>query len=117
MKLYGYKGCGTCKKANRWLAEHGIELEETPIRDSPPTLAELKRMLGYLDGDVKKLFNTSGQDYRALGLAEKLPKLSEAEALALLAKNGNLVKRPFLLTSRAGTVGFKPEVWAAIFER
>ena len=115
MKLYGYKGCGTCKKANKWLAEHGIELEEIPIRDRPPSLAELKKMLVYMEGDLKKLFNTSGGDYRALGISEKLPKLSEKQALELLASNGNLVKRPFVLTPKGGTVGFKPEVWAELF--
>lgn len=117
MKLYGYKGCGTCRKANKWLAEHGVELEELPIRETPPSLAELTRMLGYVGGEVKRLFNTSGQDYRALGIAEKLPKLSDAQALELLAKNGNLVKRPFLLTQDGGAVGFKPEVWSALLRR
>ncbi len=115
MKMYGYKGCGTCKKANKWLADNGVELAEIPIRETPPSLAELKRMLGYMGGDLKKLFNTSGGDYRTLGISEKLPKLSESEALSLLASNGNLVKRPFLLTKKGGTVGFKPEVWADLF--
>ena len=72
-------------------------------------------MLGYLDGDIKKLFNTSGVDYRAINLKEKLPKMSDAEALELLGRNGNLVKRPFVVSGDSGTVGFREEVWREMF--
>ncbi|MEI6358424.1 MAG: ArsC/Spx/MgsR family protein, partial [Verrucomicrobiota bacterium] len=58
-----------------------------------------------------RLFNTSGADYRALGLASTLPSMPPDAALDLLATNGNLVKRPFLLTTDGGTVGFDEEVW------
>ena len=61
------------------------------------------------------LFNTAGADYRALGLGAKLSKLSEAEALALLAKNGNLVKRPFLSGDGVNLVGFNEIEWQAAF--
>lgn len=68
-------------------------------------------MLGYLQGDLKKLFNTSGQDYKAMNMKEKLPKLNESEALHLLSQNGNLVKRPFVLAPNAGWVGFDEAMW------
>ena len=46
---------------------------EKPIRETPPTTGELKAALELLGGDIRKLFNTSGMDYRALGLKDKLP--------------------------------------------
>ena len=92
----------------------GIEFEEIPIRETPPTKVELKQMLGYLDGDLRKLFNTSGGDYRSMNLKETLPTLSEEEAFELLSGNGNLVKRPFLLAKDKGAVGFKEDVWAEL---
>ncbi len=110
-KVYAYAGCDTCRNALKFLKEHGISPEVIPIREQPPTRAELKRMLALQAGVVRKLFNTSGQDYRALGLGAKLPTLTEAAALDLLAQNGNLVKRPFVLTPTGGTIGFKPEEW------
>lgn len=73
-------------------------------------------MLGAQQGNVRKLFNTSGRDYKALGLSEKLPGMKEAEALALLAGNGNLVKRPFLLTKDGGVVGFQEAAWRQALE-
>ena len=76
LKVYAYSGCGTCRKALKFLEERGVAHRVIPIREQPPTPAELKRMLAAYHGDTRKLFNTSGQDYRALGLGAKLATLS-----------------------------------------
>jgi arsenate reductase len=112
LSIYTLKTCDSCRKATKWLAENQIAFQEIPIRETPPSLADLKRALANLDGDIRKLFNTSGQDYRALNLKDKLPTLSTAQALELLARNGNLIKRPFLISKSATLVGFQPETWA-----
>lgn len=106
MKVYAYKNCSSCQKALRYLEGQTYEL--VPIVEQPPTVEELRRMAGYVGG-VRKLFNTSGVQYRELGIAGR--DLSDEEALELLAGNGKLVKRPFLLTSDGGAVGFRPEAW------
>jgi arsenate reductase len=62
------------------------------------------------------LFNTSGTDYRELKLGDKMPAMSDAEAFQLLSRNGNLVKRPFLLGSKIGLVGFDEKEWSAAFD-
>lgn len=115
IKIYEYKGCSSCKKALKWLDAHSIEYTAIPIRETPPTVKELKTMLAHLDGQIGKLFNTSGQDYRAQGLKDKLPDMTEAEKLKLLNSNGNLVKRPFILGKNVGTTGFKEELWSELF--
>lgn len=107
MTIYTLKTCDTCRKATKWLRENEIEFTEIPIRETPPSEAELRRALSDIGGDIRKLFNTSGQDYRALNLKVKLPSLSEDEAIALLASNGNLIKRPFLVDEHRTLVGFK----------
>lgn len=114
VKVYEYKNCGTCKKALKFLDSHNIEYKKIAIRETPPTKAELKKMLGYV-GELKKLFNTSGMDYRSLNMKEVLPTLSNAKAIDLLASNGNLVKRPFVLLDKTGTVGFKEDFWKELF--
>lgn len=111
LRLYAYAGCDTCRRATKFLEARGPAFDAIPIREQPPTLAELKRMLALYGGDLRRLFNTSGGDYKAMKLAERLPKLTVEEALALLAANGNLVKRPFLLTDKSGLVGFKEWEW------
>jgi len=94
----------------KYLDERGIAYERIPIREQPPTRDEIRKMFRYV-GNLRKLFNVSGGDYKALGLKDKLPKMSENEALDLLASNGNLIKRPFVLSKDFGWVGFDEKVW------
>ena len=115
-RLYVYEKCDTCRRALKFLAARCVKAEMIPIREQPPSKVELQRMLKILGGDLRKLFNTSGMDYKALGLKDKLPGMSAAAAITLLSKNGNLVKRPFLLTKASGTVGFKEEIWRELLD-
>lgn len=112
LKVYAYKGCSTCRNAIKWLSAHAIPFQEVPIRETPPELKELQSALKARGGDVRKFFNTSGQDYRALGLKEILAAISDEEALKLLTQNGNLVKRPFVVGEDTFLVGFKEDEWA-----
>jgi arsenate reductase len=111
LKVYEYKNCGTCRKAIKYLASRAISFALVPIREQPPTKAELNKMLEIYQGNIRKLFNTSGQDYKKLKLKDKLAMLSEADAIELLSTNGNLVKRPFVVTKTGGLVGFNEEEW------
>lgn len=111
LRVYEYSGCSTCKKALKFLRDAKIPFEAVPIVDQPPTTAELRKMLSFYEGKIGKLFNTSGQVYREQGIGGKLKTLSEEKALALLAGNGKLVKRPFALGDKVGIVGFKEEEW------
>jgi arsenate reductase len=116
LKIYVYQNCGTCRKTVKYLNARGVKYELVPIRERPPTRAELKRMSKIYGGNVRKLFNSSGQDYKHLNLKDKLPDLSEDEAIALLAGNGNLVKRPFVLTDKCGLVGFNEADWKTLLK-
>lgn len=109
--VYTYANCDTCRKAVKWLRARSVAFTEKPIRETPPTVDELRTMLAAQGGDLRKLFNTSGRDYREQALGEKLPTLPPAEAFALLAANGNLVKRPFALDGGVGLVGFDEKRW------
>lgn len=115
VRVHAYSGCDTCRKALKFLVARGVPHEVVAIREHPPSVAELRRMLEAVGGDLRRLFNTSGQDYRAMGLGARLGSLGVDEALGLLAANGNLVKRPFLLTPTAGLVGFREEEWDRLF--
>jgi arsenate reductase len=111
LKVYTYANCDTCRKATKWLRAHGIAFDERPIREFPPSSAELRVMLAAYAGEVRRLFNTSGSDYREQKIGEKLPSMTAAAALGVLAGNGNMVKRPFLLGPGVALVGFDEKVW------
>jgi arsenate reductase len=115
IRIYEYAGCSTCKKALQYLDGRKKKYERVPIVERPPTESELAAMLGYLKAGgktFKNLFNTSGEQYRALKIGERIKAgMTEQEAIALLSKNGKLIKRPFLLTPKGGTTGFQAETW------
>lgn len=109
--VYTYANCDTCRRAVKWLRAHKLAFVEKPIRETPPSLSELRAMAAWQGGEIRRLFNVSGLDYRALGLKDKLADMSETGALTLLASNGNLVKRPFLIAGKTGLVGFDEAAW------
>jgi Spx/MgsR family transcriptional regulator len=111
LRVYEYAKCSTCRNALKFLDRRSIPYEKIPIVDTPPTKAELRRMLIAQGGNIRKLFNTSGEAYRAMGIGSKIDSMSEAEALDLLASNGKLIKRPFLLGETVGMVGFREVDW------
>ena len=108
-----YEGCSTCRKARKWLAEKGVAFDERHIREQRPSVDELRAWQRLSGLPLKRFFNTSGLQYRALKLKDRLPEMDEAEMLALLAADGMLVKRPLLVAEDAVLVGFKEEEWAA----
>ena len=108
-----YPKCSTCQEAKAWLEERGISYDLRDIKQDNPTAEELTAWYQKSGLPLKKFFNTSGLQYKALGLKDKLPAMSEAEQLALLATDGMLVKRPLLIGGGKVLVGFKPAEWEA----
>ena len=108
-----YPKCTTCQKARKWLDEQRIAYELRDIKTENPTYDELAAWYERSGLPLKKFFNTSGLQYKALGLKEKLPAMSEAEQLALLATDGMLVKRPLLVGEDFVLTGFRAAEWEA----
>lgn len=113
LKFICYPKCTTCQKAKKWLDDNKIEYELRDIKLDNPTLDELTEWFKNSGLPLKKFFNTSGLQYKALGLKEKLPAMSEAEQLALLATDGMLVKRPLLVGEDFVLTGFRATEWEA----
>jgi arsenate reductase len=111
VKVYHYAKCSTCRDALKFLDGRGVKYTAVEIEKTPPSKPELKRMLGFYEGNMRRLFNTSGLVYKEMGLKDKLPLLTESEALDLLSKHGKLVKRPFVLGDDFGLVGFSEKDW------
>lgn len=106
-----YPKCSTCQKARKWLEEQGISFEERDIKLNNPTEEELRSWYARSGLPLKRFFNTSGLQYKALGLKDKLPNMSEEEQLALLATDGMLVKRPLIVDEHFVLTGFKQAEW------
>ncbi len=111
-----YPKCSTCRKAQDWLDDHGIAYDLRDIKLNNPTAEELTLWYRKSSLPLKKFFNTSGLQYKALGLKDKLPAMSEEEQIALLATDGMLVKRPLLIGEEFVLTGFRPGEWEAALQ-
>ena len=116
MTFLCYNKCSTCKKAQTWLNDNGIAYTLRDIKTENPTEAELRAWHEKSGLALKKFFNTSGLQYKALQLKDKLPTMTEDEMFALLATDGMLVKRPMVITEETVLVGFKEADWAALLK-
>jgi arsenate reductase len=97
LTVYQYPKCSTCRKALKWL---------------PPAHSTLANALKHTGLPLRALFNTSGESYRNGGFKERLPSLSQAEALGALAQDGKLIKRPLLIDGERVLVGFDEKRWS-----
>ncbi|MGI6257306.1 MAG: arsenate reductase family protein [Anaerovoracaceae bacterium] len=111
MKVYCYSKCTTCKKALKWMDEQGISYELKDIKGEHPDKESLTKWYEMSGLPLKRFFNTSGIQYRELGLKDKLKEMSEEEQLSLLATDGMLVKRPLVVGKDFVLLGFKEEEW------
>ena len=106
-----YPKCTTCQKAKAFLGSRGVEFTQRDIKLDNPTREELEQWHAMSGLPLKRFFNTSGLQYKALDLKNRLPAMSEEEQLELLASDGMLVKRPILVGDDFVLVGFRQEQW------
>lgn len=111
-----YPKCSTCQRAKKYLDDHGISYTLRDIKLENPTREELACWQEKSGLPLRRFFNTSGLQYRALELKDRLPGMSEDEMLDLLASDGMLVKRPLLVMENQVLVGFKEKEWEAVLE-
>ena len=107
-----YPRCGTCRKAREWLDSHAAQYDERDIKEDNPTEEELRRWQALSGLPLRRFFNTSGLQYRALALKDRLPGMTEDEQFALLASDGMLVKRPILVGDGFALVGFSEKEYS-----
>lgn len=113
MLFLQYPPCSTCRKAKQWLEDAGFSFTARNIKEENPTAQELEQWWRKSGLPLRKWFNTSGQLYKTMGLKGKLPTMTEAEQIDLLASDGMLVKRPILIEGDTVLDGFRPDQWSA----
>ena len=106
-----YSKCSTCKNARDYLDAEGVDYQVREIREQNPTAAELAQWHRRSGLPLKRFFNTSGLQYKALGLKDRLPQMTEEQQLELLSSDGMLVKRPLLVGEDLVLVGFRRSEW------
>ena len=113
MLFLEYPPCSTCQKAKKWLDDHGLTYKDRHITQENPSYEELRDWYQRSGLPLKRFWNTSGLQYRALELKDKLPHMTEEDQLRLLSTDGMLIKRPIIVKDDLVLTGFKEAEWAA----
>jgi arsenate reductase len=109
LKVYHYPVCSTCKSATKVLRQEGYDLELQDIKAEPPTVVELRKLIGLSGLPIAKWFNVNGEVYREMGLKDKIPQMSDEDKIRLLSSNGMLIKRPIVSDGSKVSIGFRAE--------
>jgi arsenate reductase-like glutaredoxin family protein len=88
----------------------GAELESRDLGKERLTEAELDELIG--DRDYKEFLNTRNELYRRRNMKEHPP--SRAEAIKLMAKEPNLIRRPIVLQGSQMILGFDEESYRTL---
>jgi Spx/MgsR family transcriptional regulator len=101
MKFYQKPTCSTCHKAKKWLAEQDVKTEEVDLNQGLSE-AEIDALIG--TRDYTKFLNFRNELYRERKMKANPP--SRAEAIKLMSKHPNLIRRPILVKGSKIALGF-----------
>jgi len=110
--LYGIRNCDTMKKAWTWLDRAGVAYAFHDYKKLGVEPARLRAWTGEVGWQT--LLNRAGTTFRKLPEADR-QDLDEARAIALMAAQPSMIKRPVLDHDGKLLVGFKPEAYAVEF--
>jgi arsenate reductase len=110
--IYGIKACDTMKKARTWLDEHGVKYVFHDYKIEGVDKATLERWAKEVGWET--LLNRAGTTFRKLPDADR-ENMTEKKAIALMAAQPSMIKRPVLDVGGKLIVGFKPDVYAKAF--
>ncbi len=106
------KTCSTCRKAKSFLHELTDDgaFDERELNSRPMTTEELDLLIG--QHDYKLFLNTRNELYREMNMKERPP--TRAEAVKLMAREPNLIKRPLLVRGQHIVYGFVEDEFKAL---
>ena len=94
------------------MLELGAELESRDLDKERLTDAELEELIG--GRDYKEFLNSRNELYRERNMKEHPP--SRAEAIKLMAKEPNLIRRPIVIRGSQIILGFDEEAYIKLLK-
>lgn len=104
--------CTTCRKAKAYLESHGADLELRSLDAERLTESELEQLIG--DRDYKTFLNTRNDLYRTRKMKDHPP--SRVEAIKLMAKEPNLIRRPVVIRGSQIVLGYDEEAYKKLLK-
>lgn len=103
LRIHGIKSCDTCRKARKWLDEHGLEHAWSDLREAPPAAGDVQRWLDAVGADA--LVNRRSTTWRGLDEDDR-PALDSPAVIGVLVEHPTLIKRPLFEREGEFRTGF-----------
>lgn len=110
--LYGIPNCDTVKKARQWLETNNIEFQFHDFRKQGLPASKVSEWLEHAGAET--VINKRSATWKQLSDADK-EAVAEGDAAEVAAQNPTLIKRPVIEGAKKLELGFKPELYAALF--
>jgi arsenate reductase len=105
--IYHNPRCSKSRQTLALLEEKGVEPKVVHYLETPPSIAELKRILKRLGLKPRDLLRIGEPRYAELGLKDK--DLTDDALLALMVNNPILIERPIVVSGDKAALGRPPE--------
>jgi Spx/MgsR family transcriptional regulator len=105
VKFLYKSACTSCRKAKARLQRKGVLLDFRDLVKHRLTAAEIEKLIGRRDH--RNFLNSRNPLYRRKNMKEKPP--SRAQAIRMMAKDPNLIRRPVIVAGGRVVVGFHEE--------
>ncbi|MBC3220471.1 arsenate reductase (glutaredoxin) [Serratia fonticola] len=106
--IYHNPRCSKSRETLALLEQHGVEPQVVLYLDTPPSVAELKKLLQELGfTSARELMRKKEELYKDLKLADET--LSEEQLLQAMVSNPKLIERPIVVKGGKARIGRPPE--------
>jgi len=103
--------CTTCKKARDFMERHGFQLYFRDLAKDKLNSAEIEKLIG--PRDYTDFLNSRNELYREKDMKENPP--SRRDAIRMMAKEPNLIRRPVIVAGGRVVVGFDKDGIARLY--
>ena len=107
IKLFSSSSCASCRKANTWLKNQGLEFEERNILTEPLTRDEIKEILSLTETGTEDIISTRSKVYSKLDI--DFDTITFNELVAIVEEHPSLLRRPIITDGLRLQIGFNED--------
>lgn len=107
-RLYHNSRCSKSRGALELLRQRGITPHVIHYLETPPSVGELRELVGMLGIPARALLRTGEPEYAELGLEDA--SLSDAALINAMSAHPRLIERPIFVHGNRAVVGRPPEL-------
>ncbi|MFS8650767.1 MAG: transcriptional regulator SpxA [Caldibacillus sp.] len=105
--LYSIPSCLSCRKAKKWLQEHGIPYTERNIVKDPLTMDEIMHILRLTDNGTEEIISTRSKVFQEMNV--DVNQLTLKDLYQIIQDNPTLLRRPIIVDNKRLQVGFNDD--------